>query len=203
MKYIIRFSTLYIFWSDWIRSVKMNQNGSNWIKMDQNGSNLIKLDFWWNNHWYRLIFNFQFNLIRLNQICPKWIKMDQTWSNLISDEIIIQIYDQIFNFIYFLIRFNQICQNFIFFWSKWIRSVQNGSNLIKLYFWWNNHWNISSDFHLYLTFDQIKSDRSKTDQNGSNLKCAWALSMLWIDWEKYRWRLNFANVWKKRPTEKL
>ena len=51
MKYIIRFSTLSIFWSDWIRSVKMNQNGSNWIKMDQNGSNLIKLDFWWNNHW--------------------------------------------------------------------------------------------------------------------------------------------------------
>ena len=46
---------------------------------------------------------------------------------------------------------------------------QNGSNLIKLDFWWNNHWNISSDFHLYLFFDQIESDLSKMDQNGSNL----------------------------------
>ena len=34
MKYIIRFSILFIFWSDWIRSV-------------QNGSNLIKLNYWW------------------------------------------------------------------------------------------------------------------------------------------------------------
>ena len=55
------------------------------------------------------------------------------------------------------------------FWFFWIRSVQNGSNLIKLDFWWNNHWNISSDFQLYLFFDQIESDLSKMDQNGSNL----------------------------------
>ena len=47
---------------------------------------------------------------------------------------------------------------------------QNGSNLIKLDFWWNNHWNISSDFQLYLFFDQIESDLSKwirMDQIGS------------------------------------
>ena len=80
-------------------------------------------------------------------------KMDQTGSNLISDEIIIEIYHQIFNFIYFLIKMDQ-----------------NGSNLIKLDFWWNNHWNISSDFQLYLFFDQIESDLSKwirMDQIGS------------------------------------
>ena len=94
--------------------------------------------------------------------------MDQTWSNLISDEIIIQVYDQIFNFIYVLIRFNQICQNFKFFWSKWIRSVQNGSNWIKFDFWWNNHWNISSDFQIHLIFDQIESDLSKMYLHGSN-----------------------------------
>ena len=78
MKYIIRFSNLFIFWLKWIRSV---QNGSNWIKFDfwwnnhwnissdsqlylffdQNGSNLIKLDFWWNNHW-NISSDFQFYL---------------------------------------------------------------------------------------------------------------------------------------------
>ena len=47
---------------------------------------------------------------------------------------------------------------------------QNWSNLIKLDFWWNNHWNISSDFQLYLFFYQIESDLSKwirMDQIGS------------------------------------
>ena len=126
MKYIIRFSTLYIF--DQIES-----DLSKWIRMDQIGS--------------------------------KWIKTDQTWSNWISDEIIIEIYHQIFNFIYFLIRLNQICQNE----SEWIKLDQNGSNLIKLDFWWNNHWNTSSDFQHYLFFDQNESNLSKLDQNGSNL----------------------------------
>ena len=83
--------------------------------------------------------------------------MDQTGSNLISDEIIIEIYHPIFNFIHFLIRCNHICQN----GSKWINMDQNGSNLIKLDFWWNNHWNISSGFQFYLSFDQIESDLSK------------------------------------------
>ena len=127
MKYIIRFSTLSIFWSDWIRSVKMNQNGSNWIKMDQTWSYQISDEII--NEIYRQIFNFISCLIRFNQICPKWIKldqnvssdfqiylffdqngsdlskMDQTWSNWISDETIIEICHQIFNFIYILIRF--------------------------------------------------------------------------------------------------
>ena len=36
--------------------------------------------------------------LRSYLFCPKWIKMEQTWSNWISDEIIIEIYNQIFNF---------------------------------------------------------------------------------------------------------
>ena len=127
--------------------------------MDQNGSKWIKLYFWWNNHW-NISSDFQIYLF-FDQNGSDLSEMDQTWSNWISDEIIIEIYHPIFNFIHFLIRFNQICQNFNFFWSKWIRSVQNGSNLIKLNFWWNNHWNISSDFQFYLSFEQIESDLSK------------------------------------------
>ena len=123
------FNFIY-FWSDWIRSVKIDQNGSNWIKMDQNWS--------------------------------KWIQTDQNWSNWISDEISIEIYHQIFNFIYFLIKMDQT-------WSKRIKLDQNGSKLIKLDFWWNNQWNISSDFQIYLFFDQNGSDLSKMDQTGSNL----------------------------------
>ena len=42
---------------------------------------------------------------------------------------------------------------------------QNGSNLIKLDFWWNNNWNISSDFQLYFFW----SDWIRSVQNGSNL----------------------------------
>ena len=113
MKYIARFSTLFLVWSDLIRSVQKDQIWSKciiwfsnlfifwlkWIRSLQNGSNLIKLDFWWNNHWntssdFKI---FKCFLIRLSQICPKWIKLDQTWSHLISDEIIIEIYHQIFN----------------------------------------------------------------------------------------------------------
>ena len=36
-------------------------------------------------------------------------------------------------------------------------------------FWWNNHWNISSDFQSSIFFDQIESDLSKMDQTWSNL----------------------------------
>ena len=81
--------------------------------------------------------------------------MDQSWSNFICGAIIIEIYHQIFNSIYFLIRS--------------VKMDQNGSNLIKLDFWWNNHSNISSDFQIYLFFDQKGSDLSKTDKNGSDL----------------------------------
>ena len=35
-------------------------------------------------------------------------------------------------------------------------------------FWWNNHWNISSDFQSSIFFDQIESDLSKMDQTWSN-----------------------------------
>jgi hypothetical protein len=155
----------------------MDQTWSNWISDET----IIEI--------YHQIFNFIYFLIRLNQICPQWIKlyqigflmkqslnyiirfstlfifwsvesdlstMDQILSNYISDEIIIEIYN---------IRFS----NPFIYWSKWIRSVENGSNLIRFDFWWNNHWNISSDFQLYLFFDQIESDLSKMDQNGSNL----------------------------------
>ena len=62
---------------------------------------------------------------------------------------------------------------------------QNGSNLIKLDFWWNNHWNTSWDFQLYLFFDQIESDLSKMDQNGSNLiKLNFWWNNIWnISWD--------------------
>ena len=49
------------------------------------------------------------------------VKMDQTCWNWISDESL-----------KYIIRFS----NLFTFSSKWIRSVQNGSNLIKLDFWW-------------------------------------------------------------------
>ena len=60
-------------------------------------------------------------------------------------------------------------------------------------FWWNNHWNISSDFQLYLFFDQIESDLSKMNQNGSNWisdviiieiyhKIFIFFSIFWSDW---------------------
>ena len=128
---------------------------------------------------YIIRFSILFILIRLNQICPEWIKF--------SDGTIIE--HQIFNFIYCLIRFNQICpkwikmdqtwskciiwfSNLFIFWSKWIRFLQNGSNLIKLNFWWNNHWNIWSDFLLYLFFDQVESDLSKIVNLINIIKCA-------------------------------
>ena len=47
---------------------------------------------------------------------------------------------------------------------------QTWSNLITIHFWWDNHWNISSDFQLYIFFDQFESDLSKwirMDQIGS------------------------------------
>ena len=50
-------------------------------------------------------------------------------------------------------------QSSIFFWSDWIRSVKNGSNLIKLNFWGNNHWYIYHHFfnfiHLLIRLNQI------------------------------------------------
>ena len=42
---------------------------------------------------------------------------------------------------------------------------QTWSNLIKLDLWWNNHWNISSDFQLYF----FLSDLIRSVQNGSDL----------------------------------
>ena len=83
--------------------------------------------------------------------------MDQTWSNWISDEIIIEIYHPIFNFINFLIRYNHICQN----GSKWIKLDQidfpnvfsKFSTFLHIFnFWWNNHWNILSDFFNFILF---------------------------------------------------
>jgi hypothetical protein len=181
LKYIIRFSFFYQIESD---LSKIDQNGSNLIKLDiwrnnhwnissdfqldfflidsdlskrdQNGSNLIKLDFWWNNYW-NISSDFQLYSF-FDQIESALAKMNQTWSNWISDEIIIEIHHQIFNFIIFY----QVE-------SDLSKIDQNGSNLIKFDFWWNNYWNISSDFQLYLFFDQIKSALSRMDQNGSNL----------------------------------
>ena len=136
LKHIIRLSTLIFI------LIRLNQICPKWTKMDETWSNLISDEII--IEIYHPIFNFIYFLIRFNQICPKWIRMDQTWSNLISDEIIIEIYCQIFNFIFF----DQIE-------SDLSLMDQNGSNLIKLDFWWNNPWNISSDFQLYLFFDQI------------------------------------------------
>ena len=129
MKYIIRFSTLYIFYqieSDLSKWIRMDQIGSKWIKTDQTWSDWISDEIIIEIH--HQIFNLQ---IFFDQIESDLSKMDQTWSDLISliklstfsmfsisDEIIIELYHQIFNFIYFL--------------SDLIRSVQNGSKWIKL-----------------------------------------------------------------------
>ena len=84
--------------------------------------------------------------------------MNQTWSNLIKLDFWWNNHCNISSDLHFFV-----------FWWKWIRSVQNGSNLIKFDFWWNNHWNIlSSDFQLYLFFDQNESDLSKLDFGCNN-----------------------------------
>ena len=108
-------------------------------------------------------FSNYFFLIRMNQICPKWIKIDQTWSNWIFDEIIIEIYHQISKFIYFLI-WSKMDQN----GSKWIKLDQTWS----IGFWWNYHWNISSDFQLNLfliRLYQVYPQWIKMDQTWSKL----------------------------------
>ena len=63
------------------------------------------------------------------------VKFPTFFTFSISDEIIIEIYYQIFNF--------------HLFWSDWIRSVQNGSNLIKFLFWWNQ---IARKWQFFITF---------------------------------------------------
>jgi len=131
--------------------------------MDQNGSNLINLDFWWNNHW-NISSDFQLCLF-LARVLAKALKMlFSPFANTSS---------QFFHFSTFSNfwwknhwNISSDFQHLFIFWLKWIRSVQNGSNSIKLDFRWNNHSNISSDFQLYLFFDQIESDLSKMDQNG-------------------------------------
>ena len=121
--------------------------------MDWNGSNLInnqKIVSMKSCHIYRGLKWPIYFWGPIGSDVSKWIKMDQTWSNWNSDEIIIDIYHEIFNFIFFYQIESDVS-----------KMDQNGSNLIKLDFWWNNHWNISSDFQFYLSFDQIESDLSK------------------------------------------
>ena len=63
--------------------------------------------------------------------------------------------------VWFLIFLDQIC-------PKWIK-------LEQLDFWWNNHWNILSDFQPYIFFIRLNqicqngSEWIKLDQNRSNL----------------------------------
>jgi hypothetical protein len=145
LKYIVRFSTLFIFWSDWIRSV-------------QNGSNLIKLDFWWNNYW-NISSDFQLYSF-FDQIESDLSKMDQNGSN--------------FKIIY-LMKYSLKSSDFqLYLFFDQIKSApsrmdQNRSNLIKLNIWLNNHWNISSDFQLYfflIRLNQICPKWIKLDQIG-------------------------------------
>ena len=66
--------------------------------------------------------------IFLDQICPKWIKLDQTcsnWISLQSKNVSLKSFQ-----IYKMDK--DACLILDFFW---IRSVQNGSNLIKLDFY--------------------------------------------------------------------
>jgi hypothetical protein len=101
--YIIRFSNLFIFWSNLIRSVKMDKNGLKWTKMDQTWSNLISDEII--IEIYHQIFNFIYFLIKMDQNGSKWIKLDQ---------------------IGFLMKYIIRFSNLFIFWSKWTRSVQNG-----------------------------------------------------------------------------
>ena len=66
-----------------------------------------------------------FLIFFFDQFCPKWIKLDQTWSNWISSPIWRCYYEKLSHL--------QKGEKWLFcFWFFWIRSVQNGSNLIKL-----------------------------------------------------------------------
>ena len=98
-----------------------------WIRSVQNGSNLIKLDFLTNLkicHIYRKDKMAVLFLIFLDQICPNWIKLDQIGFSHQSKNVPIKIC-HIFR------KDKNGCFVFDFFW---IRSLQNGSNLIKVDF---------------------------------------------------------------------
>jgi hypothetical protein len=143
------------------------------------------------------IFNFNYLLTRLKQICQKLIKRDQTWSNWISDEIIIEMYHQIFEFIYIFLDQNG---------SDLSKKDQDGSSLIKFNFWWNNHWNISSDFQLFFWSDLIRSVQDgwkwiKLDQIRFlmkwSFKCNIRFSILfifWSDWIRSVQNLQFLSI---------
>ena len=100
-----------------------------WIKLDQNG-------FLTNQKVFLLkVFKFAKRItmavlfwIFLDEICPKLIKLVQTWSNLIKLD-----FSPIKKCDYKKFSHLQKGQRGLFyFWFFWIRSVQNGSNLIKL-----------------------------------------------------------------------
>ena len=128
----------------------MDQTWSNWI------SDEIIIEI------YHQIFNFIYFLIRLNQICPKYIKMDQTWSNWISEEMIIEIYHLIFS--------SRPSENLLKCFSRFCNLFSQIFHFFHIFnFWWNNHWNISSDFHFFIRLNQICPKLIKMDQTWSNL----------------------------------
>ena len=67
-------------------------------------------------------------LIFYDQICPKLIKLDQTWSNLIKLNFPANLKMLLYKVVTFTERIKMAFLFLIFF----IRSVKNGSNLIKL-----------------------------------------------------------------------
>ena len=114
-----------LFW------IFLDQICPKWIKLDQTWSNLIKLDFSPIEKCYhkklphlqkgwQWLFYFGFFL---DQICPKLIKLDQTGFSPIKKDVIIKS-------CHINRKYRNNCWIFL---SFWIRSVKNGSNLIKFF----------------------------------------------------------------------
>ena len=114
-------------------------------------------------------------LIFLDQIRPKWIKLDQTWSNLIKLDFLANLKMSLWK----VVTFPERIKMAILFLIFWIRSVQNGSNLIKLdqIGFSRQSKNVTmKSCHIFrkdkngcLVFDFFGSDLSKMDQTWSNL----------------------------------
>jgi len=102
-------------------------------------------------------------------------KMDQTWSNLIKLDFLANLKMSLWK----VVTFPERIKMAILFLIFWIRSVQNGSNLIKLdqIGFSRQSKNVTmKSCHIFrkdkngcLVFDFFGSDLSKMDQTWSNL----------------------------------
>ena len=136
---------------------KMDQTWSNWIShksknVSRKSFHIYKKD---NNGCFILDF-FGSDLSKLDQTWPNLIKFDQTWSNWISP-FIKQCFYRKFLAFYIYKKDKNVCLILDFFW---IRSVQNGSNLIKLFgqkrLFGSNGFSAETAFHPKLHLSNLK-----------------------------------------------